>query len=100
MSATIESFSIETRQARRQGVPIVPLGLALSIFCALTFVLCAVAALIPGLRDIHILQALYPAFDWTRPELIAIGAIGAFACGWYIALVAGGLYNFFAARRA
>jgi hypothetical protein len=82
------------------GVALVPLGLSLSIFLAATFVLCAIGGFIPGLKDLHFLSALYPALDWGDPAMIGLGAAYAFACGWYAALVCGGLYNFFLARRA
>lgn len=80
-------------------VALIPLGLSLSLFLTITFVLCAIGVLIPGLREIHLLAALYPWLDWSRPELVLVGAIGAFGFGWYVALLAGSLYNFFIRRR-
>jgi hypothetical protein len=82
------------------GVAIVPLGLTLSLFLSGNFVLCALAGFLPGMENLHFLSALYPALDWTSPALIIAGAAWAFACGWYIALVCGWLYNAFAAPRA
>ena len=81
------------------AVGIVPLGLSLSIFLAVTFLLCAVGGFIPGLAGLHFLSALYPSLDWSDPVLIGAGAVWAFACGWYVALVWGNLHNFFAGRR-
>lgn len=84
---------------RTSGVAIMPLGLSLSIFLALTFLLCTIGGLTPGLREIHFLSALYPWIDWSRPQLVLLGVALAFAAGWYVALVWGFLYNLFAGRR-
>lgn len=84
--------------ARPGMIPLVSLGLSLSIFFAVSFALCAVADVIPWLQDFHFLKALYPDIDWGRPEMIAVGVVWAFLSGWYVALVFGSLYNFFAAR--
>lgn len=83
----------------RTGVAIVPLGLSLSIFMAVSFLLCALGGFLPGLENLHFLGALYPSLDWTSPALIAAGTAWAFACGWYVAVFCGLLYNTFSARR-
>lgn len=80
------------------GIPLLPFGLSLSTFLAVTFVLCTVADVVPWLQDVHVLKVLYPDIDWVRPEMIAIGTIWAFLTGWYVALGFGSLYNFFVAR--
>lgn len=80
------------------AIRLVPLGLSLSIFFAVSFLLCAVADVIPWLQDFHLLKALYPDVDWARPEMIGAGAVWAFLSGWYVALAFGSLFNFFAAR--
>lgn len=82
------------------ALAIAPLGLSLSIFFTLTFALCALTAYIPVLREFHLLEAIWPGVAWGRPEMLVVGAILAFACGWYVALVWGSLYNVFARRRA
>ena len=81
-------------------VALIPLGLSLSIFFAGSFALCALGGFLPGLESLHFLSALYPGLDWTSPALVFAGAAWAFACGWYIAIGCGGLYNFFVARRS
>jgi hypothetical protein len=83
-----------------RGVALVPLGLSLSLFLSVTFLLCALGGFLPGLENLHFLSALYPGLDWRSPPLIIAGAVWAFACGWYVALFCGGVYNLFAARRA
>jgi hypothetical protein len=80
-------------------VAIVPLGLSLSIFGAGSFLLCTLGGFLPGLENLHFLAALYPALDWTNPALIIAGAAWAFAGGWYVAVVCGGLYNVFVGGR-
>ena len=82
----------------RPAIRLVPLGLSLSIFFAISFLLCAVADVIPWLQDFHFLKAFYPDIDWARPEMIGAGAVWAFLSGWYVALAFGSLYNYFAAR--
>jgi len=84
----------------KAAVQVAPLGLSLSLFFAITFLLCALGAFVPGLATFHLLQAVYPELDWAEPATIAAGTIFAFACGWYTALVWGPLYNLFAKRGA
>ena len=99
MSSTFERVPVAHPRARaRPAIALVPLGLSLSIFLAISFLLCAVADVIPWLQDFHFLKALYPDVDWTRPEMMAVGVVWAFLSGWYVALGFGSLYNFFSAR--
>jgi hypothetical protein len=98
MSATTD-HSPSSAQRDRGRVALIPLGLSLSIFAAGSFLLCALGGFLPGMENLHFLAALYPSLDWTSPALIVAGAAWAFACGWYVALVCGGLYNVFVARR-
>lgn len=98
MSTTLDQ-STRSVATHRGGVAIVPLGFALSIFMAVSFLLCALGGFLPGLENLHFLGALYPSLDWTSPALIVAGAAWAFACGWYVAVFCGLLYNAFCARR-
>jgi len=84
----------------RHAIRLVPFGLSLSIFLAITFALCAIGELIPGLESIHLLSVLYPGIDWTQPALLLAGVVWAFVTGWYVALVFGWLYNLFNGRRS
>jgi hypothetical protein len=81
-------------------VPIVTLGLSLSTFLAVSFVLCIVGYLImPGLPVKHeALSIFLPGFDLLSWRSFVVGLIESYAWGWYIALVFGAIYNFFAAR--
>jgi hypothetical protein len=99
MSTTLDQ-SRHSTATPRGGVAIVPLGLSLSVFLAVSFLLCALGGFLPGLENLHFLSALYPSLDWTSPALIVAGAAWAFACGWYIAVFCGLLYNIFSGRRS
>lgn len=82
----------------RPRIPLGPFGLSMSIFLAISFLLCSVADVIPWFQDVHLLKALYPDMDWSRPEMIAVGMVWASLSGWYVAVGFGSLYNFFVAR--
>ncbi|MDP1630231.1 MAG: hypothetical protein Q8L66_02290 [Caulobacter sp.] len=83
----------------RHTIRLIPFGLSLSIFLAITFALCAIGELIPGLEGIHFLSVLSPDIDWTQPRLLLAGVAWAFMTGWYVALVFGSLYNLFNSPR-
>lgn len=81
-----------------RGVPVFALGMALSTFLALTFVLCVLFDLwFPALAMNPVWAPLLPGFTWISWGSFFLGLIEAFAYGWYVALVFGPLYNFFAA---
>jgi hypothetical protein len=99
MSSTVDNaLNQQPRVSHTPAIALVPFGLSLSIFLAISFLLCAVGDFIPWLQNFHLLEALYPGVDWTRPEMIAAGAVWAFFTGWYVALGFGSLYNFFVAK--
>jgi hypothetical protein len=99
VTTTFDSSRAPAAARAPDHVGIVPLGASLSIFLAVSFLLCALASFIPGLNVFHALEVLYPGIDWTNPPIIALGTIFAFGCGWYFAFFWGTLYNYFAARR-
>ena len=82
-------------------IPIATLGMSLSLFLALSFVLCVLGYLIlPGLPVKHEALAIFlPGFELLTWQGFAIGLVESYAWGWYIALVLGAIYNFFARRR-
>lgn len=84
---------------RAHGVDVIALGWSLSIFAALSLLLCVAAGFVLPRSIVHILAAILPAFDWRDPQIIAVATVLAFACGWYAALVTGSLYNLFRAKR-
>ncbi len=82
-------------------IPVMALGTSLGSFFALTFVLCVLFDLwFPELAMNPAWAPLLPGFTWISWVSFLLGLIEAFAYGWYIALVFGPLYNFFARRFA
>lgn len=81
-------------------IPVVPFGLSLSLFCAITFALCVLFyALFPASAEKHVLLSFYaPWFEVMTLTGFLLGVFGSLVCGWYVALVFGPLYNFFAGR--
>ncbi len=80
-------------------LPVVALGLSLGSFLALTFVLCVLFDLwFPAQAMNPVWAPLLPGFTWISWTSFALGLVEAFAYGWYVALVFGPLYNFFAER--
>ena len=80
---------------------IVPVGLSLSTFFVITYLLCILLGL---LFSGHGIQQLYPmllpGFTWLTWPSFLLGLVWVFAYGWYIAIVFAPIYNFFAARGA
>ncbi len=82
-------------------VPVLALGMSLGSFLALTFVFCVLFDLwFPALAMNAVWAPLLPGFTWITWGSFGLGLIEAFAYGWYIALIFGPLYNFFARRLA
>lgn len=80
-------------------LPVMALGMSLGSFFALTFVLCvAFDLLFPVLAMNPVWSPLLPGFIWISWTSFALGLVETFAYGWYVALIFGPLYNFFAAR--
>ncbi len=80
-------------------IPVVALGIRLGSFFALTFVLCVLFDLwFPELAMNPTWSPLLPGFTWLTWPSFFLGLVETFAYGWYIALVFGPLYNFFAMR--
>ncbi|GBE42685.1 hypothetical protein BMS3Bbin10_00747 [bacterium BMS3Bbin10] len=80
-------------------VPVVALGMSLGTFFALTFVLCVLFDLwFPALAMNPIWAPLLPGFTWISWPSFFLGLVESFAYGWYIALIFGPLYNFFAMK--
>lgn len=92
--ATMSAISPTSRR-----IPILALGMSLGLFLALTFVLCVVFDLIvPGQAMYETWLQLLPGFTWLSWPSFFLGLAESFAYGWYVALIFGPLYNFFAAR--
>ncbi len=80
-------------------IPVVALGLSLSAFLVVSYVLCVLFDLwFPAQAMNPVWSPLLPGFTWLSWPAFLLGLVETFAYGWYVALVFGPLYNFFAAR--
>ena len=83
------------------SIPVMALGMGLGSFLVLTFVLCVLFDLwFPALAMNPVWTPLLPGFVWISWPSYFLGLIETFAYGWYVALVFGPLYNFFARKTA
>ena len=94
---------MENQPSRR--IPIVPFGIALSAFFAISFTICILGYLygMPGGAPIggvqHEWLAIFlPGFKLLSWSSYFLGLVESVIWGWYIALVFGAIYNFCAAR--
>jgi hypothetical protein len=84
---------------RRPQIDIVTLGLSLSSFLVISFVLCIAFGLIaPGWALHRPWLQFFPGFEWLTVRGVLIGLVLSVIYGWYVALVFGSLFNYFAAR--
>jgi hypothetical protein len=80
-------------------IPVVALGLSLGLFFLITYVLCVGYDLIfPGQAMYQSWLRLLPGFTWLNWPSLLLGLVESFVYGWYVALILGPLFNFFAAR--
>jgi hypothetical protein len=98
---TERKLVVGSPQGAAHGIPVLVLGLSLSTFLAISYVLCIVGYLIfPGLPVNHAALAIFlPGFELLSWPKFLLGFVESFAWGWYIALIFAPLYNFFAAHR-
>lgn len=81
-------------------VPVLALGVALSLFLAISYLLCiALYFLSPGMVEGHAMLALFlPGFKLLTPTSFVLGLVESFGYGWFIALVYAPIYNFLVVR--
>lgn len=80
-------------------IPVIAFGMSLGLFLAITFVLCVAFDLIfPRMAMYETWLRLLPGFTWLSWRSFLLGLVESFAYGWYVALVFGPLFNYFAAR--
>ena len=84
------------------SVSIVTLGLSLSVFFAISYVICIIGYLVaPGFPVQHAALSIFlPGFELLTWPSFFLGLVESFIWGWYIALVFGSLHNFFGRRMA
>jgi len=80
-------------------IPIAALGWSLGIFLALAFALCVVFGLLfPSVTMYQAWLPLLPWVTWISWPSLVLGLIETLAYGWFVALIFGPLFNYFAAR--
>ena len=81
-------------------IPVLALGMALSLSLVITYVLCVIGYLsFPSLPIEHSALGIFlPGRTLLLWSTFFLGLIETFGWGWYVALVFGPIYNFFAAR--
>jgi hypothetical protein len=86
-----------TSPAPNPVLRIITLGLTLSSFLLISYVLCVLfGMLVPAQFHMHQAWApLLPGFEWLTPRGFIAGAVGSFAYGWFIAVLFVPLYRFF-----
>ena len=96
---TTENTLGAARAPATTRIPVVALGLSLSIFLALSFTLCVLLGLVIPDWGLHQpwLQ-FFPGFTWLTWPAFLLGLIESFAYGWYVAVIFAPLYNLFAGR--
>ncbi len=84
-------------QNQSSKMRIKPVGHALSLFIAISFVACVVWGLLTPLpMHMHTAwEALLPGFTWLSPSGFVIGLVESYLYGWWIALIYVPLYNWF-----
>lgn len=83
-------------------IPIMPFGMALGLFLVVSYVACVVFYLVfpDAVLNHAVLTLFLPGFELLSWQSFFLGLAESFGYGWYVALVFGPLYNFFASRRA
>ena len=82
------------------ALPIVALGLSLSLFFVISYLICIAGYLLfPGFPVQHAALSIFlPGFELLSWRSFCLGMAESFIWGWYIALVFGALYNFIIRR--
>jgi hypothetical protein len=96
------ALMIDTSTERRVAVLlIIPLGLSLGLFFVISYLACVGLYLVlPSAVLNHAVLTLFlPGFELLNWRSFLLGLIESFGYGWYVALVFGPIYNFFALRR-
>ena len=89
-----------TTKSHTHLIPVLALGMGLSLFLALSYILCVLTyVFVPSVPIAHSALTLFlPGFTLLSWTSFCLGLFESLAWGWYVALVFGPIYNFFAAR--
>jgi hypothetical protein len=83
----------------KQGLSLVAVGHATSLFLAITFTLCVgFDLLFPEYAMFETWRKLLPGFEWLTWQSFFLGLVESYAYGWYVALIWVPIYNVFAGR--
>ena len=84
----------------KHAIPVLALGLGLSLFLVISYVPCVIGYLIfPNLPVNQAALAIFlPGFELLSWWTFLLGLVESFAWGWYVALIFGPPYNYFALR--
>lgn len=76
-------------------IALVSLGMSVSAFLVVTYVLCVILGVFFGAHGIRLLYPMFfPGFTWITWPSFYIGLFWAFLYGWYIAITFGFIYNY------
>lgn len=82
-----------------RSLSMVPIGFTLSVFFAVTFILCLVAALVLPTQGMEMaFEAIFPGFVWLTAPSVIVGLFWAVFYGWYIAVLFVPIRNYFFRR--
>jgi hypothetical protein len=92
------SFGVALPSTGARLIPVLALGMSLGLFFAISYLLCILFyVLFPDSVINHTVLALFlPGFQLLTWPYFFLGLAEVFVFGWYIGLVFGPLYNFFA----
>jgi len=77
------------------GLRVSTVGISLTVFFALSFILCVLGGLLfPDMIVHRTLNLLLPWFEWLSWRSFLVGLIGSIGWAWYIAIVFVPIYNF------
>ena len=93
-------IAMSTSSRSAAYVPVVALGLSLSLFFVIFYVLCIIGYLVvPGLPIKHEALGIFlPGFELLSWSTFVLGLIESFIWGWFIALIFTPLFNYFSRR--
>ena len=93
-------IAVRSNGGQAASIRIVTLGLSLSVFFVISYVICIAGyLLLPGFPVQHeALSIFLPGFKLLTWQSYFLGLVESFIWGWYIALVFGPIYNFFSRR--
>lgn len=82
-------------------IPIFAFGMSLSLFFAISYVVCVIGYLVfPQLPIEHAALAIFlPGFKLLSWGTFILGLVESFLYGWYVALIFVPLYNVFVSRK-